>query len=51
MQSRGAPEVTFDAAPKDTFSNLHKDAQESVCEFALKGALKTAVRMCTKWFI
>ena len=40
MQSRGAPEGTFDGAPKDTLSDLHKDAQEGVCEVALKVAFE-----------
>ena len=26
VQSRGAPEGTFDDAPKDAISDLHKDA-------------------------
>ena len=43
MQSRGAPEGTFDAAPKDTLSDLHINAQEDVCEVALKGALEVAL--------
>ena len=45
MQSRGAPEGTFDGASKDTLSNLHKDAQEGVCEVTLKGALKAALEL------
>ena len=45
MQSRGASEGTFDSVPKDTFSNLHKDAQEGVCEVGLKGALKVALEL------
>ena len=45
MQSRGASEGTFDGAPKDTLSNLHKDAQERVCEVTLKGALKAALEL------
>ena len=45
MQSRGAPEGTFDGASKDTLSNLHKDAQEGVCEITLKGALKAALEL------
>ena len=49
MQSRGASEGTFDGAPKDTFSNLHKDAQEGVCEVTLKGALKAALELHL-WF-
>ena len=49
MQSRDTPEGTFDGAPKDTLSDLHKDAQEGVCEFALKGALEVALELrCTK---
>ena len=45
MQSRGAPEGTFDGASKDTLSNLHKDAQEGVCEVTLKGALRAALEL------
>ena len=49
MQSRDTPEGTFDGAPKDTLSDLHKDAQEGVCEFALKDALEVALELrCTK---
>ena len=49
MQSRDTPEGTFDGAPRDTLSDLHKDAQEGVCEFALKGALEVALELrCTK---
>ena len=44
MQSRGAPEGTFDGAPKDTLSDLHKGAQEGVCEVALKGALEASLQ-------
>ena len=33
-------EGTFDGAPKDAFSNLHKDAQEGVCEVALRVHLR-----------
>ena len=43
MQSRGAPEGTFDAATKDTLSDVHKNAQEDVCEVALKCALEVAL--------
>ena len=28
VQWRGSPDATFDGAPKDALSNLHKDAQE-----------------------
>ena len=49
MQLRGAPEGTFDGAPKDTLSDIHNDAQEGACEVALKGALKIALELrCTK---
>ena len=41
MQSRGEPEGTFDDAPKDTLSDLHKDAQEGV-----KGAHEVALELC-----
>ena len=40
MQSRSAPGGRFDGAPKDTLSDLHKDAQEGVCEVALKVAFE-----------
>ena len=43
VQSRGAPEGTFERAPNDTFSNLHKDAQKGAFEVALKGALEVAL--------
>ena len=45
MQSRSAPGGRFDGAPKDTLSDLHKDAQEGVCEVALKGALEVAFEL------
>ena len=45
MQSRSAPGGRFDDAPKDTLSDLHKDAQEGVCEVALKGALEVAFEL------
>ena len=45
MKSRGALEGTFDGTPKDTFSNLHKDAQDGVCEVALKDALDAALEL------
>ena len=45
MQSKGAPEGTFDGTPKDIFSDLHKDAQEGVCEVELKGALEAALEL------
>ena len=44
MQSRSAPGGRFDGAPKDTLSDLHKDAQEGVCEVALKGALEASLQ-------
>ena len=40
MQSRGAPEGTFDGASKDALSDLHKDAQEGAFEVVFKGALE-----------
>ena len=43
VQSRGAPEGTIEVAPNDAISNLHKDAQESVFEVALKGALEVTL--------
>ena len=45
MQSRDAPQGTFDGASKDTLSDLHKDAQEGACEVALKGALEVALEL------
>ena len=45
MQSRGAPDGTFDGAPKDTFTDLYKNAQEGVCEVPLKDALEAAVEL------
>ena len=53
MQSRGASEGTFDSVPKDTLSNLHKDAQEGACEVELKGALKVALELhlLIQWLI
>ena len=40
VQSRGAPDGTFDGAPKDALSDLDKDVEEGVCEITLKGALE-----------
>ena len=37
LQSRGTPDGTLDGAPKNTLIDLHKDAQESAFEVALKG--------------
>ena len=49
MHSRDASEGTFDGAPKDTLSDLHKDTQEDVCEVALKAAHEVALELrCTK---
>ena len=45
MQSRSAPEGTFDGAPKDTFSNLSKDAQDVVCEVTLMVAFEAALEL------
>ena len=50
MQSKGAPEGTFDGAPKDTLNNLHKkvhvqDTQEGACEVALKGEHEVALEL------
>ena len=45
MQSRSAPEGTFDGTPKNTLSDLHNDVQEGVCEVALKGALEAALEL------
>ena len=43
VQSRAGPEGTFDGAPKDSYKYLHKDAQESSFEVALKGATEVAL--------
>ena len=62
VQSRGAPEGTLEGAPKDAFSNLHKDAQKGIFEVALKCAREVApvvalvdaminLQICTKWCI
>ena len=54
LQAGGAPEGTFDGAPKDALSDLHKDAKEGAFEVALKGALVDATiyaQMQTKWSI
>ena len=49
MHSRDASEGTFDGAPKDTLSDLHKDTQEDVCEVALKAAHEVGLELrCTK---
>ena len=45
LRSRGAPEAKFDDAPKDTLSDLHKDAQDGACEVALKSALEIALEL------
>ena len=45
MQSRSAPEGTFDGAPKDTFSDLNKDAQDVVCEVTLMVAFEAALEL------
>ena len=45
VQSRGAPENTFDGATKDPLRDLHEDAQEGSCEVALKGALEVALEL------
>ena len=49
MQSRGAPESTFEGAPNDALTNLHKDPEESAFEVALKGALEVAFGL-HMWF-
>ena len=38
LQSRGTPDGTLDGTPKNTLIDLHKDAQESAFEVALKVA-------------
>ena len=49
MQSRGAPEGKFNGVPKETLSDIHKDAREGACQVALKGALEVSLRLrCTK---
>ena len=42
---RGATEDTFDGAPKDALSDLHKDAQKVVFEVAPKDALEVALEL------
>ena len=49
VQSRGAPESTFDLAPKDALRDVHKDARKGACEVALKGALEVALALHL-WF-
>ena len=49
FQSRGGPEGTFDGAPKEAHSDLHKDAQKGACEITLKGAFEIGVVLCL-WF-
>ena len=67
VQSRIAPEGTFDGASKDALSDLNNDVQESAFEVALKRAFEVAlelhlwlqavgdaiinVQMCAKWLI
>ena len=38
VQSRDAPEGTFDGSPKDALRDLHKDSHKGASEVALKGA-------------
>ena len=45
VQSRGALEDIFDGAPKDTLSDLHKDAQQGACEVVLKDAIEFALEL------
>ena len=45
VQSRGAPECTFDGAPKDGLSDLHKDAQRGTFEVTLKDELEVALEL------
>ena len=45
LQSRSAPGGRFDGAPKDTLNDLHKDAQEGICEVALRAALDVALEL------
>ena len=49
VQSRSTPEGTFDGAPKEALSDLHKDAQKGACEIALLGALQVALPLHL-WF-
>ena len=44
VQWRGSPDATFDGAPKDALSNLHKDAQEGAYDVSLTGALGVALK-------
>ena len=45
VKSRGAPDGTFDVAPKDALSDLHKDEQEGVFELPLKDALEVPLEL------
>ena len=45
MQSKSVLEGTFNDAPKDTLSDLHKDPQDGACEVALKGALEIPLEL------
>ena len=45
LQSRGAPEGTFYGATKNPLRDLHKTAQESACEVALKGAAEASLEL------
>ena len=47
VESRGAIKVTFDGAPKDDLSDLHKGAQEGAFEVAMQGALEVAHELLT----
>ena len=44
-QVRGETEATFDGAPKDALSDLHKYAQKGACENALKGAFEVSLTL------
>ena len=47
MEWRGAIKVTFDGAPKDDLSDLHKGAQEGAFEVAMQGALEVTHELLT----
>ena len=45
VQSTGAPEGTFDFAPKDALNYLHKDEQEGAFEVAINGPLEVVLEL------
>ena len=49
FQSRGGQEGTFNGAPKEAHSDLHKDAQKGSCEITLKRAFEVGL-VLRLWF-